>query len=164
MYAFQWYSTVFTAEVLPFEYVLRIWDMFLLDGTFSFPMSACSSIRRTCSLSLSLSLSLFLHTPTCNAPALTHTLSLSRTTLPSSAHLSSIGNKFLLRVSLALLKLHQDELTGLSFENLLPRLKSFQAINCSPDDLIKTAVELHVSTRKLEKIEKEYDASTASVK
>eukprot|EP00013_Stygamoeba_regulata_P011622 CAMPEP_0177681136 /NCGR_PEP_ID=MMETSP0447-20121125/30549_1 /TAXON_ID=0 /ORGANISM="Stygamoeba regulata, Strain BSH-02190019" /LENGTH=535 /DNA_ID=CAMNT_0019190521 /DNA_START=163 /DNA_END=1770 /DNA_ORIENTATION=- len=105
MYAFQWYSTVFTAEVLPFEYVLRIWDMFLLDG-----------------------------------------------------------NKFLLRVSLALLKLHQDELTGLSFENLVPRLKSFQSINCTPDDLIKTALELHLSTRKVEKIEKEYDASTQIVK
>eukprot|EP01097_Dermamoeba_algensis_P004116 TRINITY_DN2740_c0_g7_i1.p1 TRINITY_DN2740_c0_g7~~TRINITY_DN2740_c0_g7_i1.p1 ORF type:complete len:507 (-),score=138.22 TRINITY_DN2740_c0_g7_i1:79-1599(-) len=99
MYALAWYSSVFTS-ILPFRYVIRIWDVFLL-----------------------------------------------------------MGPKFLFGVSMAILKIHMQDLLRSDFELLMEKLISFpRNLSLPPDDLIKAASEINLNRVKIDKLTSEYYA------
>ncbi|KAK9809729.1 hypothetical protein WJX73_000467 [Symbiochloris irregularis] len=89
MYCSHWFITIF-AYTLPFDHLLRVWDIFLLEGV-----------------------------------------------------------KIVFRVGLALLKISEEQLIQLPFEQLLAALNSKQlpAFGRSPNSLLKLALSFHVSKR-----------------
>lgn len=97
MYATQWYTTIFSIS-LPFEFSIRIWDLFLVDGF-----------------------------------------------------------KILYRAGLAILRLMQKDLIRVEFEGIMDRVRNISKyLTVTPDEFITTMMELNITTKRLNKLQKEF--------
>ena len=160
MYCSHWFITVF-AYTLPFEHLLRVWDIFLFEGlkvmmSFSAPMATCHSCSR------------FLQEVVQMLPPYIWYILAYRTELvhdelllPSrrSTHAACVFERLsgccahvtqtVFRVGLALMKTVEAELLRVDFEKLLGALnaKWFPAFARGPDELLRIALRIKISGR-----------------
>ena len=72
------------------------------------------------------------------------------------------GSKTLYRVAMAILKILQKDLLKLGFEEIMDKLRDLsKCLTATPDEVISTAMEFSLSSKRIKKLTKEYEVLQA---